>query len=126
MNYWREHGPCSIMQVCRATGADRRHVQRMFRAAVKRHNELRIARLTAANLLAGSAPIASRDEVVAEVRRKREASKFSPASGGVVNGGMGSMDAYWPEGRQGDTPTPLSCTTATAPVKSPSTGALLQ
>lgn len=95
-------------------------------AAVKRHNELRIARLTAANLLAGSAPIASRDEVVAEVRRKREASKFSPASGGVVNGGMGSMDAYWPEGRQGDTPTPLSCTTATAPVKSPSTGALLQ
>ena len=84
MNYWREHEA----------------------AAVKRHNELRIARLTAANLLAGSAPIASRDEVVAEVRRKREASKFSPASGGVVNGGMGSMDAYWPEGRQGDTPTP--------------------
>lgn len=35
MNYWREHGPCSIMQVCRATGADRRHVQRMFRAAEK-------------------------------------------------------------------------------------------
>ena len=35
MNYWQEHGPCSIMQVCRATGADRRHVQRMFRAAEK-------------------------------------------------------------------------------------------
>lgn len=35
VNYWQEHGPCSIMQVVRATGADRRYVQRMFRAAEK-------------------------------------------------------------------------------------------
>ena len=91
-------------------------------AVAKRRNELRLARLKASQLLPGSAPIAPRDEVVAEVRRKREASKFSPASGGVVNGGMGSMDAYRPEGTRGATPTLQSCTTATAPVKSPSTG----
>jgi hypothetical protein len=29
LTYWRKHGPCSIMQVCRVTGADRRYVQRM-------------------------------------------------------------------------------------------------
>lgn len=29
INYWRKHGPCSIMQVCRGTGADRRYVQRL-------------------------------------------------------------------------------------------------
>jgi hypothetical protein len=102
-------------------------VERAHKAAVaKRHNELCLARLTAAKLLAGSAPIAPRDEVVAEVRRKREASKFSPASGGVVNGGMGSMDAYRPEGTRGAAPTLLDCMPATVPVKSPSTGALLQ
>jgi predicted transcriptional regulator len=35
LTYWRKHGPCSIMQVCRVTGADRRHVQRIMRAAEK-------------------------------------------------------------------------------------------
>lgn len=35
LNYWNAHGPCPIMQVCRATGADRRHVQRMMRALEK-------------------------------------------------------------------------------------------
>lgn len=32
MLYVERHGPCSIMQIVRATGADRRHVQRMMRA----------------------------------------------------------------------------------------------
>ena len=35
LNYWRDHGPCSIMQIVRVTGADRRHVQRLMRAAEK-------------------------------------------------------------------------------------------
>lgn len=35
LNYWREHGPCSIMQIVRVTGADRRHVQRLMRAHEK-------------------------------------------------------------------------------------------
>lgn len=35
MGYVEKHGPCSIMQIVRATGADRRHVQRMMRAAEK-------------------------------------------------------------------------------------------
>lgn len=35
LNYWRTHGPCPIMQIVRATGADRRHVQRLMRAAEK-------------------------------------------------------------------------------------------
>lgn len=95
-------------------------------AVVKRRNELRLARLKAAQLLPGSAPIAPRDEVVAEVRRKREAQQFSPASGGADKGGMGLMDAYRPEGTRGATPTLQSCTTATAPAKSPSTGTLPQ
>lgn len=47
---------------------------------------------------------------------------ISPASGGAETGGMGLMDAYRPEGTRGTTPTLQSCTTATAPVKSPSTG----
>ena len=29
LTYWRKHGPCAIMQVVRATGADRRYVQRL-------------------------------------------------------------------------------------------------
>lgn len=33
LTYWRKHGPCPLMQVVRATGADRRHVQRIMRAA---------------------------------------------------------------------------------------------
>jgi len=32
MNYLAEHPGCSIMQIVRCTGADRRHVQRMMRA----------------------------------------------------------------------------------------------
>lgn len=35
LTYWRNHGPCSMMQIVRATGADRRHVQRIIRAAEK-------------------------------------------------------------------------------------------
>lgn len=58
-------------------------------AVVKRRNELRIARLTAAQLMPGSAPIAPREQVVADVRRKRETSTISPASGGAETGGMG-------------------------------------
>jgi hypothetical protein len=33
LTYWRKHGPCPIMQIVRATGAERRHVQRIVRAA---------------------------------------------------------------------------------------------
>ena len=35
LNYWQKHGPCSIMQIVRATGAHRSHVQRIMRAAEK-------------------------------------------------------------------------------------------
>lgn len=35
LTYWRKHGPCSIMQIVRATGSDRRHVQRIMRALEK-------------------------------------------------------------------------------------------
>lgn len=35
LTYWRKHGPCSMMQIVRATGAERRHVQRIIRAAEK-------------------------------------------------------------------------------------------
>jgi len=35
LNYWAKHGPCSVMQVVRGTGADRRHVQRIMRAVEK-------------------------------------------------------------------------------------------
>lgn len=35
LSYWRKHGPCSVRQIARATGADRRHVQRIMRAAEK-------------------------------------------------------------------------------------------
>jgi DNA-binding IclR family transcriptional regulator len=37
LNYLAEHPGCSIMQIVRGTGADRRHVQRMMRAAEKSH-----------------------------------------------------------------------------------------
>jgi len=30
LNYWRNHGPCPIMQVVRATGADRSYVKRIL------------------------------------------------------------------------------------------------
>ena len=33
--YWANHRPCSIMQIVRVTGADRRHVQRIMRTAEK-------------------------------------------------------------------------------------------
>jgi DNA-binding IclR family transcriptional regulator len=35
MNYLAGHPGCSIMQIVRATGADRRHVQRMMRSLEK-------------------------------------------------------------------------------------------
>lgn len=35
LNYWAKHGPCPIMQIVRGTGSDRRHVQRIIRAAEK-------------------------------------------------------------------------------------------
>lgn len=35
LNYIESHHPISIMQIVRATGADRRHVQRMVRALEK-------------------------------------------------------------------------------------------
>lgn len=35
LTYWRKHGPCPIMQIVRATGAERRHVQRIVRSAEK-------------------------------------------------------------------------------------------
>lgn len=30
LTYWRKHGPCSIMQIVRATGAERSYVKRIF------------------------------------------------------------------------------------------------
>jgi len=35
MHYLADHPGCTIMQIVRATGADRRHVQRMMRALEK-------------------------------------------------------------------------------------------
>jgi hypothetical protein len=35
LTYWRKHGPCSIAQVERGTGASRRHVIRLLVAASK-------------------------------------------------------------------------------------------
>lgn len=32
LTYWRKHGPCSITQIERGTGASRRHVIRLLRA----------------------------------------------------------------------------------------------
>lgn len=37
LNYIDTHKPGTIMQIVRATGADRRHVQRMVRALEKMH-----------------------------------------------------------------------------------------
>jgi hypothetical protein len=31
LTYWRKHGPCTIMQIVRATGAERSHIKRMLR-----------------------------------------------------------------------------------------------
>lgn len=31
LNYWEKHSPCPVMQVCRATGAERSHVKRILR-----------------------------------------------------------------------------------------------
>ncbi len=33
LTYWAKHGPCTIMQVCRVTGAERSHVKRILRGA---------------------------------------------------------------------------------------------
>lgn len=32
LSYWRQHGPCSIGQVCRATGVERSRLKRILRA----------------------------------------------------------------------------------------------
>lgn len=31
LTYWRKHGPCPVMQVVRATGAERSHVYRILK-----------------------------------------------------------------------------------------------
>lgn len=31
LRYWAQHGPCPIMQVCRALGAERSHVKRILK-----------------------------------------------------------------------------------------------
>lgn len=31
LNYWAKHAPCTVMQVCRATGAERSHVKRILK-----------------------------------------------------------------------------------------------
>ena len=31
LNYWAKHGPCTVMQVCRVTGAERSHVKRILK-----------------------------------------------------------------------------------------------
>ena len=36
VTYWTKHGPCTIGQVCRATGAERSHVKRILRMAYDR------------------------------------------------------------------------------------------
>lgn len=95
-------------------------------AVAKRRNELRLARLKASQLLPGSAPIAPRDEVVADIRRAREA-RNSPVPGGTETGRIGPViDAVSPEGKRGALLPLLSCTTATVPVKSSSAGKSLQ
>ena len=69
-----------------------------------------------------STPMRPRDEVVADIRRAREA-RNSPVPGGTETGRIGpAIDAVWPEGTRGALLPLLSCTTATVPVKSPSTG----
>lgn len=35
LTYWRKHGPCSLSQIERATGASRRHIIRLLVAATK-------------------------------------------------------------------------------------------
>jgi len=35
LNYWDKHGPCSITQIERGTGASRRHIIRLLVAAKK-------------------------------------------------------------------------------------------
>jgi DNA-binding IclR family transcriptional regulator len=35
LTYLADHGPCSIGQICRGTGANRRTVQRLLRALEK-------------------------------------------------------------------------------------------
>lgn len=35
LNYWNEHGPCSIRQICRVMNIDRSDVKRIMRAAEK-------------------------------------------------------------------------------------------
>jgi hypothetical protein len=53
-----------------------------------------------------STPMRPRDEVVADIRRTREA-RNSPVPGGTETGRIGpALDAVWPEGTRGGTPTP--------------------
>lgn len=73
-----------------------------------------------------STPMRPRDEVVADIRRAREA-RNSPVPGGTETGRIGpALDAVWPEGTRGALLPLLSCTTATVPVKSSSAGKSLQ
>lgn len=48
LNYIASHPGCSIMQIVRCTGADRRHVQRMMRAieAVEKNIQTDFCRIT--------------------------------------------------------------------------------
>jgi hypothetical protein len=73
-----------------------------------------------------STPMRPRDEVVADIRRTREA-RNSPVPGGTETGRIGpALDAVWPEGTRGALLPLLSCTTATVPAKSSSAGKSLQ
>lgn len=40
LGYIADYGPCSIRYLCRMTGADRRHVQRIIRAEEKMHGPI--------------------------------------------------------------------------------------
>lgn len=48
LNYIETHPGCSIMQIVRGTGADRRHVQRMMRAleAIEKNAQVDFCRIT--------------------------------------------------------------------------------
>jgi hypothetical protein len=73
-----------------------------------------------------STPMRPRDEVVADIRRTREA-RNSPVPGGTETGRIGpALDAVSPEGTRGALLPLLSCTTATVPAKSSSAGKSLQ
>jgi len=37
LTYWRDHGPCSIGQLCRATNTERSRLKRILRDLVKKN-----------------------------------------------------------------------------------------